>query len=243
MNSTMRRVAAALLAAAFLSGCVSMPEQRAFNRASHAGIKTVAVLETHETRTSVFMLNHPGASFGLIGGLIAAGDQASKEKKFREILARAGFEPLPYFKERLALHMSEKGYELMWPASQVETSKNDRSSLGLRKAYAGQDGVDAQLDVNFGFVGYAAAGAGDASPYRPTVTIGARLVSADGQDNLYTDYIAYNNVFNLAKAVAINADAQYSYPGFDELNDAGPTAVEGLKAAIDSVAAELARQL
>jgi hypothetical protein len=75
------------------------------------------------------------------------------------------------------------------------------------------------------------------------VTVGVRLVSPDGQQNFYTDYVAYNNVFNLEHAVALNADQQYTYPGFDDLNAAGPTAVEGLKNAIDSVAAEVARQL
>lgn len=235
-------VVAALLAAG-LTGCVSMPKQQAFNRDTHVNLKTIAVLETHQTNTGVFMLHHPGASFGLIGGLIAAGDQASKEKKFRATMSQVGFEPLVYFKERLTAHMSERGYTLVWPQSQVETSKVARGSFGLRKNYANAQGTDAQLDVNFGFVGYAAAGASAGSPYRPTVTVGVRLVSADGQQNFYTDYIAYNNLFNLQNAVAVNVDQQYSYPDFDDLHAAGPVAVEGLKAAIDSVASEVARQL
>jgi hypothetical protein len=227
-----------------LTGCVSMPKQQAFNRDAHANLKNVSVLETHKTNTSVFMLNNPGMSFGLIGGLIAAGDQASKEKKFRAIMTEANFEPLVYFKERLTTHMGERGYTLVWPESQIEKTKIQRGSFGLRKAYTAVQNVDAQLDINFGFVGYAAAGAGDGAPYRPTVTIGARLVTPDGKDNLYTDYFAYNNVFNLANAVALNASrAEYTYPGFDDLEKAGPTAVEGLKVAIDTVAAEVARQL
>jgi hypothetical protein len=238
-----RGIVVAALLAVSLTGCVSMPQQQAFNRDTHTNLKTIAVLETHKTHASVFMLHHPGASFGLIGGLIAAGDQASKEKKFNALMEQAGFEPLSYFKERLTTHMSGRGYALVWPQSQVETSKIARGSFGLRKSYASTQGADAQLDVNFGFVGYAAAGAGEGSPYRPTVTVGVRLVSPDGQQNFYTDYVAYNNVFNLEHAVALNADQQYTYPGFDDLNAAGPTAVEGLKNAIDSVAAEVARQL
>lgn len=233
----------AALVAVSLSGCVSMPKQQAFNREANANLKNIAVLETHKTHTSVFMLNHPGMSFGLIGGLVAASDQASKEKKFHAIMEKAGFEPLSYFKERLNAHLLERGYTVTWPAALVESTKNQRSSFGLRKAYSSVGNVDAQLDVNFGFVGYAAAGAGKNSPYRPTVTVGVRLVSADGKQNLYTDYVAYNNVFNLPNAVAVNADQLYSYPGFDELEASGTQSVEGLKLAIDSVAAEVARQL
>lgn len=234
---------AAVLMLLALTGCVSMPKQQAFNRDTHGSVKTIAVLETHRTNASVFMLHHPGTSFGLIGGLIAAGDQASKEKKFHATMEAAGFEPLAYFRERLDAHMSERGYTLVWPAAQVDAKKTPRAAFGLRKSYATVQGADAQLDVNFGFVGYAAAGAGDGSPYRPTATIGARLVSPDGKQNYYTDYFAYNNVFNLAEAVVLNADQQYSYPGFDDLHAAGPKSVDGLKTAIDSVAAELARQL
>jgi hypothetical protein len=159
------------------------------------------------------------------------------------MMEEAGFEPLSYFKERLSLHMTERGYTLVWPQSLTQTAKVQRGAFGLRKGYSAVQNVDAQFDINFGFVGYAAAGAGDGAPYRPTVTVGARLVSPDGQQNLYTDYFAYNNVFNMANAVALNASADYSYPGFDDLEKAGPSAVEGLKTAIDSVAAEVARQL
>jgi len=243
MFSFVRSAAAALIFAVFATGCVSMPDQQAFNREAHANVKNVAVLETWPTRTSVFMLHHPGASFGLIGGLIAAGDQASKEKRFRELMEKAGFDPLAYFKERLDHHMSARGYTLRWPESQTQTGKVDRGSFGLRKHYKGQLDVDAQMDVNFGFVGYAAAGAGKNSPYRPTVTVGVRLVSPDGKQNYFTDYFAYNNLFNLQKAVALNADEAFSYPSFDDLESAGTTSVDGVKQAIDAVAAEIAKQL
>ena len=243
MRSWIRGPLAAVFFAFVLSGCVSMPEQQAFNREAHANVKNVAVLETWPTRTSVFMLNNPGASFGLIGGLIAAGDQASKEKKFRALMEQAGFDPLTYFKQSLDARMSERGYTLRWPESQTQTAKVERGAFGLRKSYKGNMDVDAQLDINFGFVGYAAAGAGKGSPYRPTATIGVRLVSPDGKQNYYTDYIAYNNVFNLQKAVVLNASEQFAYPNFNDLEEAGTVSVDGVKAAIDALAAEVAKQL
>ena len=227
-----------------LTGCVTLPEQQAYNREAHANIKTFDVLQARNTSVSVFMLNNPGASFGLIGGLIAASDEASKEKTFRDTLAKAGFDPEAYFKERLTAHMVEHGYTLVWPQSQIETSKAQREMVGLRKAYPAVQNADAQLDVNLNFVGYAAAGAGAGSPYRPTVTASVRVVSPDGKQNFYTDYFAYNNIFNSAKSVVISADpVKYSYPHFTELNAAGPDAVEGLRVAIDAVASEIAHQL
>jgi hypothetical protein len=239
-----RGLALAALLLLALTGCVTFPEPQAFNREAHTNIKNVSVLESRRTEVRVFMLNNPGASFGLIGGLIAAADEASKEKTFRATLAKTGFDPYAYFKERLTAKMGEKGYTLVWPQAQVETAKAERESVGLRKNYGAIQTADAQLDVNLDFVGYAAAGAGAGSPYRPTVTASVRLVSADGKQNLFTDFITYNNVFNLQKSIVLSADpAKYSYPRFNDLDTAGNDAVEGLKIAIDSVAGEIARQL
>ena len=56
--------------------------------------------------------------------------------------------------------MGERGYSMSWPANQAQTARVERAAFGLRKAYGARADVDAQMDVNFGFVGYAAAGAG-----------------------------------------------------------------------------------
>lgn len=225
------------------SGCASLPEQQAFNRSANSGIKTIAVLETQRTELNVMLVNNPAASFGLIGGLVAAADQSSKEGKFRAIVAKTDFQPLPYFRDQLTRHMEERGYTLVWPTQQVQAAKVDRSALGLRKTYARTAIADAQMDVNFGFVGYAAAGAGKSAPYRPTVTTSVRLVSQDGKQNLFTDYVAMNNVFNMKNAVVLEADSQFAYPGFSDLEAAGTTSVEGLKQAIDRVALKISQQI
>lgn len=242
MNTNFARAVVGALFALALTGCVTMPEQQAYNRQAHP-VKTVTVLETRQTKASVFMLNHPGMSFGLIGGLVAAADQAGKEEKFNATMADANFEPLAYFRERLSLHMEERGYSLVWPASQVEQKKANRGSFGLRKNYGSAADVDAQMDINFGFVGYAAAGATNGTPYRPTVTMAVRLVSPDGKQNYYTDYFAYNNVFNLKQAILLDGGSEHVYPGFDDLHAAGPQSVEGLRQAIDAVAAKIAQQI
>lgn len=242
----MKNLASLLLAGLFAvlaTGCVTAPERQAFNRSAHTDIKKIGVLETRQTDLRVFMLNNPAASFGLIGALVAAGDQASKESRFRAIVAKTDFQALPYFRERLTAHMEKRGYTLVWPASQVETSKVDRANFGLRKAYAPLADVDAQMDVNFGFVGYAAAGAGKAAPYRPTISTSVRLVSPDGKENLYTDYVVVNNVFNMTTAVVAEADDHYVYPGFSDIETAGATSVDGLKQAIDSVALKISQQI
>jgi hypothetical protein len=175
--------------------------------------------------------------------LIAAGIQADEEKRETAVFQKEGFEPLPYFKERLTEEMGKRGYVLVWPASQVETSKIERGAYGLRKNYAANDQSDAQLDIDFGVLGFVAAGAGSSSPYRPTVSVAARLLSKTGKENYFTDYVCYNNVFNNAKAISINPDDRYTYPKFKDLETSGHSSVEGMKLALDSVAAKIAEQL
>ena len=72
---------------------------------------------------------------------------------------------------------------------------------------------------------------------------GAHLVSPDGKQNLYTDYVVVNNVFNMKNAVVAEADAQYAYPGFSDLEAAGTASVDGLRQAIDSVALKMSQQI
>lgn len=234
----------AAIAALALSGCVSLPEQQAFNREAHADIKTIKVLQANPVDVHVFMLNNPGYSFGLIGGLVAAADQAGKESSYRAIMAKAGFDPTAYFKDQLTARMADRGYTLQWSQPAFAEARVDRGAYGLRKAYPAATDVDAQLDVNLVVVAYAAAGAGASSPYRPTITAGVRLVSPDGKQNLYTDFFVYNNVFNAPKAVVLNADpVKYSYPTFSALQAADTSSIDGLKAALDEVANKIASQL
>ncbi|WP_313460248.1 hypothetical protein [Stenotrophomonas sp.] len=240
------RWAVCLVMLAALPGCVSLPKQQAYNREAVPAIKTIAVLPAQSFEPNVFMMHHPGTNFGLLGGLIAAGDMASKRGKLQAAFAAASFDPGVYFKDSLTQRMQERGYTLVWPESLIEakSAKAARGVNGLRKSYAPAHPADAQLDINLNFVGYAAAGAGDSSPYRPTFAVSARLVSADGKQNYFTDYVVYNNVFNQPQSITLEPERRrFAYADFDLLEAAGPQTVEGMKIAIDQANDALVKQL
>lgn len=243
MSSFLRAIFVGGLASILLAGCAAAPPRQAFNKTANADIKTIYVLPMQPTKLSVFMLNNPAVSFGLIGGLIASAQQASEEKDIRAFQAQADFKPLQYFKASLTRDMQARGYTLVWPDSLLETGKPDTDGFNLRKEYAPVTQGDAELDVAFGFFGYAAGGAGKGSPYRPTINMGARLVGRDGKQNLFTDSFAYNNVFNIKQAITIEAGPTFSYPMFSDLKAAGTQSMDGLKLALDSLADSLAKQL
>jgi hypothetical protein len=244
MKSKFKCAVLVLLVTISLSACVTAPKPQAFNREANATLKRVQILPLQVKPVELMMFNNPANSFGLIGAVIAESSRESKEKWLQKTTAEAKFEHRALFREKFAAAMLERGYELRWPEDfQGESPSADRDAFGLRKQYRRVDDVDAQLDIGLMFVGYAAAGAGEAEPYRPTVNVSARLVSADGTQVLFSDLFFYHNVTNNQTAIILEPDPKYAYPKFDDLEAAGTVAIDGLVQAVEQTALAIAKQL
>jgi hypothetical protein len=242
MNKSLR----ALVLCAFaviLTACAGLPPQQTYNREANASIKTIQVLPMRETEVSLMLLNNPASSFGLIGGLVAEADRASKQKRMRAGLTAANFDHIALFKQSFTDEMAKRGYTLVWPDPIVEASKSPRTGNSLRKGYTPIATADAQLDLNFGFVGYGASGVGKDSPYRPTAVVVSQLVTADGKSRLFTETVIYHNLFNAEGGIVLPPDEKFSYAKFDDLERAGGQTADGMKVAVESVAKTLAEQL
>jgi len=244
MFRSIRFIATAALAALVLAGCATAPKQSSFNRDA-AHVKTITVLPMRKSEVDLMILNNPGYNFGLIGAAIAEANRVPKRNTLRAHAQQAGLDHVALLKEQLSKSLAERGYEVRWadPVMEDDKAKTKRDLWGSRKNYAGIDASDAQLDVNFGFVGYAAAGSSDGAPYRPTAVLTARLVTADGKRELFSDQVVYNNVFGRKDAITINPSGAYVYPDFDDLDAAGAKAIDGLRDAVGAAASELAKQL
>lgn len=229
--------------AALLSGCATpLPKQQAYDRVGHAQIKTIHVLPAPPVKLRVFMMNNLAGSFGLIGALLAAGNESDDVHHLLDAYQATPLHPRRFFQAELTKALSARGYRVVWPA--LDEGKGiQRGNSGLRADYSPVEDADAILDVDLNFFGYAAGGPGRDSPYRPTTTAVARLVSADGKQTYFTDYFAYNNIFNSSIAVTIEPDPRYAYPKFVDLEHAGIQSQEGLKLALSSLAQKLASEL
>ncbi len=198
-----------------------------------------------KSEIDLLIVNNPGYNLGLIGAGIAEAHRLPKRNWLRRQVASDGFDHLEVFRARFTEAMQARGYRLQWPEPLVvvKNVKVPRATLGLRKSYRPVSS-DAQMDIGFGFIGYAAAGTQDSAPYRPTVVAAAKLISADGKNPLFTEVVNYNEVFGFyeGKAIVLQPDDAFRYPDFDDLEAAGPTAVSGLKAAFEATADKLAEQ-
>ncbi len=227
------------------SGCKTLPQQ-SFNREANASIKQIKVLSIRKQDLRLFVLNHPGYNFGLIGMLVTEANRAGKENWLQDTATASGFDHYALFRTALDAAMAEKGYELQWHEPMLDEGgrriKRSSDTGGLRVHYPKVE-ADAQLDISLSYVGYAAAGTGAGEPYRPTVEMMVRLMDSTGKEVLFVDQIVYHNVSGSTRAIVLEPHPDYAYPKFDDLESAGETVVEGLRIAVDEIARALAEQL
>lgn len=238
------RFAALALLSFALVGCATFQAQP-FNREAHRDIKTIAVTPLTDAELQLFMLAHPAANFGLIGALVAAADIESKEGQVERMAEQKKFVYQESFRAAFDEAMTQRGYTVEWPDPLIADRDSGKDAATKRVVLAAQSRPNAQavLDIDFSFVGYAAAGAGDAQPYRPTVAFMARLYTPDGKVELFRDQILHNNFINNQSAIVIEPDPTYSYPDFGDLEAADTTIITGLEAAVRKSAQKLAEQL
>lgn len=245
MGLRIHRTGIAVLLSACLGACVSAPPKQAYNREANESIRKIDVLPMRQSEVGLDILNNPGFSFGLIGLAVAEANLAPKRNWLEGLVRDHEFDQVAIFRERLTQAMAAKGYDLTWATPVVEDGRRParRDTYGYRADYGIDAGADAQLDLTLNYVGYAAAGSREDAPYRPTVALSAKLVSADGKTMLMSDRILYNPVFpNTRGAITVNADPAYNYPEFNALRGAGTRALDGLRTALEGAADELAKQ-
>ncbi len=247
---TMQRLmrTAVLVSAVILSACVSTPKSRPFNAAQHADMQQIEALAMRHSEPTVLIVNNPAMSFGVIGVLAAEAHMASRRSWLEKQITATGFDHVETFTRALDQAMLTHGYTLIWPAGVAETPKarTARTAWGNRKQYAAaSDPASAGLlDVNFGFIGFASAGSSDSSPYRPTVVVSARLLDAEGKQELFYETVVYNDVFpGIGQGLMLSPDPEHNYPDFDALKSADAAAIDALKIAFERTAIHLADQL
>lgn len=234
------RVAALIAACLILAGCASQPVIP-FDKASAGEIKTVGIITPYMgERPSVWLASSPGQSFGLIGALVDAGLQSSRESDFWKEIDGDNHPPRAEFDLNLKEALEAAGYAVK------PVYVKDRSSSFL-KAYPAGEGVDAFIDVTFlgmGY-GYVAAGIGDSTPYRPFGYVNVRMVRASDNAVLMQDMIFYNYIGlagQKAEGVTLAPDPAYTFVDFDAMKADPPTATKGLHDALKQVAGAIAAQ-
>jgi ABC-type glycerol-3-phosphate transport system substrate-binding protein len=140
------------LAATLLAGCAQVPRQ-AFNAQGSSHIRKVVVAQ-HENQTEYEsnILGHPGMSFGLIGGLIAAADIQSKTIKLTSAINPKETRVQDRLSEKLKARLEQAGYE----TTVLVVPRGTKAEEALARAKQGGQ-ADAVMLVDL-YAGYWAAG-------------------------------------------------------------------------------------
>jgi hypothetical protein len=225
------RASALVLISCFLAACQTLP-QVPYDRAAAGNVKTIAVITPGTPdRPHVVLASTVGQSFGLIGALIDAGMQDSRESKFQAVVAQRNFKGQDAMIKQLDAALVADGY------TPVDTTVT-RAGQGFAKDYQQAPGsTDAYIDVVMNY-GYYAAGL--STPYRPFVFVDVKLVRTSDKALLMQKSIFYNPLNNApSQTVTLAPDPAYEFADFDALMADPDRAVKGLDNAVTQVAATM----
>jgi hypothetical protein len=215
-------------------GCVSVPNQQ-FNKAAHSETKKIGLVKVaNPADYSVNLVNHPGAGFGLIGGLIAAEDISSKSKTFTQQQVDKYIRLGPDLTEALSKALVDSGFEV------VLVDAGDQPRVDFLKDYPAAE-CDAYLDATIKTAGYWAQFV--STPYLPTMFVPARLVDARSKTVLYTATIFVTDGHVPKGGEQIYPDATFSFQDFNALKADPNRASDGLRGATGIVATQIAKDL
>src|SRR5688572_24109194 len=154
------KLLALLLVTLALTGCVTV-ENQPFNKEAHARIKTIAILPAPAVpEYSINIMHHPGASFGLIGGLIAAAEMGSKGTAFTASMQEQKFDVAKALTDAVQKEVEQRGYTVVVLNDMKRTDAKLLEDYGTVRADA-----DAYLDLVVGIAGYWANS--HTTPYYP----------------------------------------------------------------------------
>lgn len=225
-----------LLFAAFVAGgCVQVPRQ-AYNAAAAGHIKTVLVTaKPNQERYEAVVLAHPGASFGLIGGLIAAADMHSKSTRLTGAIDPLTVRLQERFADELSRKLKEAGYEPQLVPVPNEVNLDDVLGVALNGRSA-----DAVLGVD---IAGSFLSAGPTSDYFPRVIARVRKWDSKTRAVIYEDTISYGFSVAQSQMIQLSSSDKYRFRDIDALVGDPVVTRSALIDALPAIAGQIAADL
>ena len=215
-----------------LSACVTPYAPVEFDQSGET-LHTVAILDDTLPDTVLFyQTGSLGTKLGMVGLVAEAPFRDAAQSRMDDLIVALGFDGETMFEQSLI-----EGFAAAGIGAHVVSA--ERKARGLLEDYPDlPTPADAYLDVvNVGY-GYVSKGVG--RPYRPTLGVQVRMVSADGSERVLLDQqIIYGPVAHYASVIELEGDDSFGFAGLDEMEEDPERVISGLKTAFESVAAEL----
>lgn len=224
-----------VLMAFVFGGCVQIPRQ-AYNSVAAVHIKSVLVTtKPNQERYEAIVMAHPGASFGLIGGLIAAADMHSKSTRLTGAIDPLAVRLQERFADELSRKLKEAGYE-----PEVVSVANDVKLDDVLPVALNGRSADAVLgvDVTGSFLA-----AGPTSDYFPRVIARVRKWDSRTRAVIYEDTISYGFSVAQSQMIQLASNEKYRFRDIDALVGDPVVTRSALIDALPAIAAQIAADL
>jgi hypothetical protein len=223
-----------LLGCLVLAACMTVPHH-AYNKSANVHVKKIALVSVaNPAEYSVNLVNHPGMSFGLVGGLVAAADVSSKSKTFTQQQVEKYLALGPELTAALRDALRAGGFEV------VDVAVDPAARVEFLKEYPPAE-CDAFLDTTVRGAGYWAQFA--STPYLPTMFVPVRLVDSRTQRVLYTTEVFNTDGMVPKGGTQVQPDTAYAFADFAALKADPAKAADGLKKAARNVAGQIVSDL
>lgn len=218
-----------------LGACASPYVATPYDRTTH-NVQSITMMDDALPEKAIaYEVASVGSNFGLIGALVDAGIQASRQEAVNDALVSIDFNAEERLERRMASALSTHGYNVA-PLSGTARAKRD-----LLETYPDASGVDAYLDVSVTHYGYLSSGAGQ--PFRPSVGAEVRLVKVSDRSTLMENIIVYNPLTPAEGVVTLAPNPQYAFNNRAELLADPARLAAGIEDALNQVADTAARLL
>ncbi|MDY6925124.1 MAG: hypothetical protein SWI22_14340 [Pseudomonadota bacterium] len=220
-----------------LGACASPYVAKPYDRAS-ANVQSIAVLDDSLPEKAIaYEVASTGSSFGLIGALVDAGIQGSRQEAVNAALNGVSFDAEQIMEARLASALSREGYTVAVMDNGVRPKREVLATYPAAPTEA-----DAYLDIVVTQYGYLSPGAGQ--PFRPHASAVVKLVSvADGSTVLAENVVAYNPMGAPQGIVTITPNGDYVFRNRGELLADPQRLADGITDALNQVADTAAKLL
>ena len=221
-----------LFAVVIASGCSSLPKQT-FNTEANKNIRQLTLISPPAVNTvDVFMVNHPAASFGLIGAAIIAADKKIKTSTYNNAIKANKVNWANYAQQQLQQELKKVGYKVTISTTAPKLKRTHK----FLETYADTT-ADASLDYIFKVAHIAA---GPTTKYIPSISLQTRLVSTKDKSVLYAEQFESGYSFQQKNPhIAI----KQQFKSIEDLAKNPTISVEALKEGINKIAKKIAQDL
>jgi len=228
--------ASAALAALFCLGACTQVPLVPYDRSVEQDNKNIGLLTVAwPSGPSSVLAANVGQSFGLVGALVNGAIEQNRENDLTHMLTEQQVDANAIFVSSLTAELQKEGYAVTPVAANVK-----RSDFLKGYPVASANPVDSYLDIVVTNYGYAAAGMGNAAPYRPWLQAKVKLIKASTGSVLMEDMISYNSLFTIKNVVTLSPDPAYAFPAWTDANADAKKTADGVAAAAAQSAAAIA---